>query len=310
MLQEQVLKNVDQVLSVTQHDGGADNPRVPACRSATKCQKQQRRTPCDGKVQCNPHGRVLRREAAAGQCRENGAVDCAQQGNQRGDVIGALTKYGVEFSRIGRTQCRTVKSPAQIRQKHRRSEASINTPPCRGRLTRIVFVMDSRRSEPSSIVGLPTKRANVTCSCDELVLRLLWVACETGLAAPHFSLWVEVETPDIHGPKTVVSSLLCLLQDCSIAKCCTNLWVPRENPSNSKESIMTSHSTRHKTSRSDVPVVACCALSGMPLLLLQEDARSSDRNANIATRQGTSGGGLGQLAVKMGFHRTHGVLLV
>lgn len=73
---------------------------------------------------------------------------------------------------------------------------------------------------------------------------------------------------------------------------------------------MLSQSTTQNPGRSDGSIVASCDLIGKPMLFLEDTAWTFGRNANFAIRQRTTGGDLGQKAVKMGFHPTHGVLLV
>jgi hypothetical protein len=73
---------------------------------------------------------------------------------------------------------------------------------------------------------------------------------------------------------------------------------------------MSSQSTTQNPGRSDVPIVVSCDLIGKTMLFLEGTAWTFGRNANFSARKRTTGGDLGQKAVKMGFHPTHGVLLV
>ena len=74
---------------------------------------------------------------------------------------------------------------------------------------------------------------------------------------------------------------------------------------------MTSQSTTQYPGHSGSSCVVSCALIGKPMLFLNDTAWTFGRNANFTVlKRTTTGGDLGQKAVKMGFHPTHGVLLV
>jgi hypothetical protein len=70
---------------------------------------------------------------------------------------------------------------------------------------------------------------------------------------------------------------------------------------------MTSQSTRPSPNRSPVPLAAYCALLATRFLTFLKKVGSPGVDTKVATQQRISGIGLGQTAVMMGFHPTHGV---